>query len=48
MNMEKGMNTSELRELKAALIKAERLEVLAICTKSVDEAIKTLEQRLKA
>ncbi len=34
MNMEKCMNTSELRELKAALIKAERLEALAICETS--------------
>lgn len=50
MNMEKGMNTSELQELKQAWIKAERLELLAILrdVKSVDEAIKTLEQRLKA
>ena len=30
MNMEKCMNTSELQELKAALIKAKRLEALAI------------------
>lgn len=43
----KGMNASELQELKAALLKAERLEVLAILrdAENLDEAIKILEQR---
>ena len=49
-NMEKGMNASELQELKEALLKAERLEMLAILrdAESVDDAIKAIEQRLKA
>lgn len=48
--MEKGMNASELQELKEALLKAERLEMLAILrdAESVDDAIKAIEQRLKA
>lgn len=49
-NMEKGMNASELQELKEALLKAERLEMLAILrdAESVEDAIKAIEQRLKA
>lgn len=48
--MEKGMNACELQELKEALLKAERLEMLAILrdAESVDDAIKAIEQRLKA
>lgn len=48
--MEKGMNASELQELKEALLKAERLEMLAILrdAESVEDAIKAIEQRLKA
>jgi len=47
MRKDKGMNVSELQELKAALLKAERLEVLAILREAedLDEAIKILEQR---
>ena len=46
----KGMNANELQELKAALLKAERLEVLAILrdAESLQEAVTTIEQRLKA
>lgn len=42
-----GMNAQELLELKAALLKVERLEVLAILrdAESLDEAIKAIEQR---
>ena len=41
-----GMNASELQKLKAALLKAERLEVLAILrdAENLNEAIKILEQ----
>lgn len=48
--MEKGMNVSELQELKAALLKAERMEILAILrdAENKEEAIAALEQRLKA
>lgn len=48
--MHEGMNASELQELKAALLKAERLEILAILqdAESVDDAIKALQQRLQA
>ena len=47
MREDKGMNANELQELKAALLKAERLEVLAILREAedLDEAIKILEQR---
>ena len=45
-----GMNAQELLELKAALLKAERLEMLAILrdAESLQEAVQALEQRLKA
>ena len=48
--MPKGMNAQELQELKAALLKAERMEMLAILRDADDleEAIAALEQRLKA
>ena len=48
MQEDKGMNANELQELKAALLKAERLEVLAILrdAESLDEAVKLLEQRM--
>ena len=44
------MNAQELQELKAALLKVERLEVLAILrdAESLQEAVQALEQRLKA
>lgn len=44
------MNAQELQELKAALHKAERLEMLAILrdAESLQEAVQALEQRLKA
>ena len=44
-----GMNAQELQELKAALLKAERLEMLAILqdAEGKQEAIAALEQRLK-
>ncbi|HIT00184.1 MAG TPA: hypothetical protein IAA59_08090 [Candidatus Faecaligallichristensenella faecipullorum] len=47
---DKGMNAQELQELKAALLKAERLEMLAILrdAESLQEAVQALEQRLKA
>ena len=47
MQEDNGMNAGELQELKAALLKAERLEVLAILrdAESLDEAIKAIEQR---
>ena len=47
MQRGEGMNASELQELKAALLKAERLEVLAILrdAENLGEAIKILEQR---
>lgn len=46
----KGMNAQELLELKAALLKAERLEVLAILrdAESLPEAVAAIEQRLRA
>lgn len=45
-----GLNAQELQELKAALLKAERMEMLAILRDADDlqEAIAALEQRLKA
>lgn len=45
-----GLNAQELQELKAALLKAERMEMLAILRDAGDlqEAIAALEQRLKA
>lgn len=46
----KGMNTLELKELKAALLKAERLDllVLLMSAKSIEEAVEAIKQRLKA
>ena len=48
--MDEGMNAHELQELKAALLKVERLEVLLILrdVKTLEEAISALEQRVKA
>ncbi len=42
-----GMNAVELQELKASLLKAERLEILEILrkAKNLDDAIKAIEQR---
>ena len=47
MQEDNGMNAHELQELKAALLKVERLEVLAILrdAESLEEAIKAIEQR---
>ena len=47
MQEKKGMNAVELQELKAALLKAERLEILAILreAESLAEAIKAIERR---
>lgn len=44
------MNAQELQELKAAVLKAERLEMLAILqdADSVEAAVEALRQRLKA
>ena len=44
------MNPTELKALTDALLKAERFEMLAILrdSKSVDDAVKALEQRMKA
>lgn len=46
----KSMTANELQELKAALLKAERLEMLAIIrdAESLQDAINAIEQRLKA
>ena len=48
--MQKGLNASELQELKEALLKSERLELLAIAkdAESLEEVIQALENRLKA
>ena len=47
MQEDNGMNASELQEFKAALLKAERLEILMILreAKSLDEALRILELR---
>ncbi len=47
MQEDSGMNAAELQELKAALLKAERLEILMILrdAKNLDEAISAIEQR---
>ena len=47
MQEDNGMNAIELQELKAALLKAERLEILTILhdAKTLDEAIAAIEQR---
>lgn len=47
---EDGMNALELQELKAAWLKAERLEVLEIIRKadSLEAAAEAIIQRLKA
>lgn len=44
------MNAQELQELKAAVLKVERLEMLAILqdADSVEAAVEALRQRLKA
>ena len=48
--MDKGMNANKLQELKAVLLKAERMEILALLRDAEDkeEAIAAIEQRLKA
>lgn len=48
--MENGLNAVEVQELKAALLKAERLELLVILyeTQSIEEAISAIKQRIKA
>ena len=48
--MQKGLNANELQELKEALLKSERLELLAIAKDagSLQEVIQALENRLKA
>lgn len=48
--MYKGLNVAEVQELKAALLKAERLELLVILyeTQSVEDAINAIKQRIKA
>lgn len=48
-NMENGLNSVEMQELKAALLKADRLETLAILREcaTLEEAIKALQQRLR-
>ena len=48
--MENGLNAVEVQELKAALLKAERLELLAILyeAQSIEEAISAIKQRIKA
>ena len=47
MQEDNGINAIELQELKAALLKAERLEILAILrdAKTLDDAIAAIEQR---
>lgn len=48
--MEKDMNAIELQDYKESVLKAERLELLLILrdAESLEEAVKALEQRLKA
>ena len=50
MQEDKGMNANELKELKAALLKAERLEILAIIrdADSLEAAEEAVKQRLMA
>lgn len=47
MQEDSGMNAVELQELKALLLRVERLEILAILrdANSLDEAIAAIEQR---
>lgn len=46
----KGLNFAEVQELKTALLKAERLELLVILyeSQSVEDAINAIKQRIKA
>lgn len=48
--MQNGLNAVEVQELKEALLKAERLELLVILyeTQSVEDAINAIKQRIKA
>ena len=48
--MDNGLNAVEVQELKAALLKAERLELLVILyeAQSVEDAINAIKQRIKA
>ena len=48
--MGNGFNAVEVQELKAALLKAERFELLVILyeSQSLDEAIQAIKQRIKA
>ncbi len=50
MQEDNGMNACELQELKAALLKVERLEILAIIrdADSLESATEAIEQRLRA
>ena len=45
-----GMNATELQEFKAALLKAERYEILEILrnAQTLEEAIMLIEQRIRA
>ncbi len=47
MEEDKGMTRDELEELKAALLKAERLEIMMILreAKSLEEAYELIKQR---
>lgn len=49
MQEDKGMNANELQEFKAALLNAERLEILAILrdAETLEEAQALIEQRRK-
>ena len=46
----KGMNSAELQEFKALVLKTERFEVLEILceAENLDDAIKAIRQRLNA
>ena len=48
MKEEQGMNAIELQELKASLLKAERLELLEIMrnTESLESAAEAIRQRM--
>lgn len=48
--MDEGMNAQELQVLTAAILKADRLELLEMLRKAenLQEAISNLEQRLQA
>ena len=43
----KGMNPAELQEFKAAMLKAERLEILREA-ETLEQALQLIEQRAKA